>query len=55
MEKVGIVKHHARTYAQEEGQDGHHVGMYVQPLEEERPQVTYGAIEMNIEKLLGVH
>ena len=44
----------ARSYAEEDGKNGHHVWGDVKHAEESRPLVANGAIEVNINVLLGI-
>ena len=44
----------ARSYAEEDGKNGHHVWGDVKHAEESRPLVTNRAIEVNINVLLGI-
>ena len=54
MRQVRKVEHITGTHAQEDGENGHHVGMDTQLHPHQGKDQTDGTGEMNIEPLLGI-
>ena len=55
MGHVGIIEHYPCRHPEDDGQDGHHIGMDAETLEKQGPHITDGAIEMDVQKLFCIH
>ena len=47
-------EHHSSHYTEKDGQDSHHIGMHIESIEEERPLISNGTCEDDVEPFLGV-
>ena len=55
MLHVGKVKHHSSRNAEDDRKHCYYIGVHPEPVEEQSPRITDGAVEMNVKKLFCIH
>ena len=52
---VGVIEHDAGRDAEDDGQDGNYVGMYAHLFKKSGPDVTDGAVGVNVQQFFRIH
>ena len=54
VEQIGVVKHHTRCQAQNNGKHRYHIGVQVEAVKEKRPHIPHRTVEMYVEPFLRI-